>query len=70
MVRPLPKCEPPLRNVRKQSLQRVKMKGRSLDTPTDAIAIKDSFLMFVLFVVCGVCLSYLYSCKGKDVNWK
>lgn len=36
-------------------LQRLKMKGKFVDTSADGITIKDGFLMFILFVY-GLCL--------------
>lgn len=46
-------------------LQRLKMKGKFVDTSADGITIKDGFLMFILFVY-GLCLLLsLYSCSRE-----
>lgn len=46
-------------------LQRLKMKGKFVDTSADGITIKDGFLMFILFLY-GLCLLLsLYSCSRE-----
>ena len=42
-------------------LQRLKMKGKFVDTSADGITIKDGFLMFILFVYGLYLLLSLYS---------